>query len=127
MASERKPFQPLDPDIDDKLEKLARSNGVGTMTKPEPVPSRAGEGHLKPQAAPTTVAIAPEATPRNRMKNVSLDLPDYAWTEVKIRAAQNQTSMRYIIMKALRADGITIKDVDMVEDGRTVRAGHAAG
>lgn len=59
------------------------------------------------------------------MKNVSLDLPDYAWTEVKIRAAQDQTSMRYIIMKSLKESGITIKDADMIEDGRTVRAGHA--
>lgn len=124
MATERKPFQPLDTDIDDKLEKLARNNGVGTMTKPEPAPSMGGEGPLKPQPGPTTVAIAQQSTPRDRMKNVSLDLPDYVWTDVKIRAAQDQTSMRYIIMKALRAEGITIKDVDMIEDGRQNRGGH---
>lgn len=123
MATERKPFLALDADIDDKLENLARDKGVGTMIKPEPA-SRAGEGPAKVQASPKAVVIAPQATPRDRMKNVSLDLPDYAWTEVKIRAARDQTSMRYIIMKALKESGITIKDADMIEDGRAVRAGH---
>jgi hypothetical protein len=123
MANDRKPFQPLEADIDDKLEKLALTNGVGTMTKPQAERPQ-GREVVKPLIRGQKQAPS-GATPRNRMKNVSLDLPDYVWTELKIRAAQNQTSLRYIIMKALRKDGITIAEADMVEDGRTVREGNA--
>ena len=55
------------------------------------------------------------------MKTVNLELPDYVWTELKIRSAHRQTSVRHIIMTALKGDGISIADVDMVEDGRRAR------
>jgi hypothetical protein len=55
------------------------------------------------------------------MKSLNLDLPTYAWTEMKIRAAQQQTSLRHVVMTALRKDGITIHDADMIEDGRRLR------
>jgi len=41
------------------------------------------------------------------MKAVNLELPDYAWTELKIRAAKEQVSVRHIIMTALARDGLT--------------------
>jgi hypothetical protein len=61
------------------------------------------------------------ATPRSRMKSVNVELPDYAWTELKIRSAHQQASVRDIIMAALQKDGITINEIDMVEDGRRIR------
>ena len=66
--------------------------------------------------APTSAA-----TPRSRMKTVNLELPDYVWTDLKIRAAHKQTSVRHIVMTALKGEGITIADIDMVEDGRRMR------
>ncbi|MEA2879467.1 MAG: hypothetical protein QOF14_4663 [Hyphomicrobiales bacterium] len=58
------------------------------------------------------------ATPRSRMKTTNLELPDYVWTELKIRAADRQTSVRHVVMTALVRDGITIAEPDMVEDGQ---------
>ena len=55
------------------------------------------------------------------MKSVNVELPDYAWTELKIRSAHQQASVRDIIMAALQKDGITINEIDMVEDGRRIR------
>ena len=55
------------------------------------------------------------------MKSVNIDLPDYVWIDLKIRAARLQTSVRHIVMTALKADGIQIAEIDLVEDGRRLR------
>ena len=55
------------------------------------------------------------------MKALNIELPDYAWTELKIRAAKEQVSVRHIIMAALKQTGLPIADADMVEDGRRLR------
>jgi len=126
MKNQRAPFLPVSSDIDDdKLERLAHDKGVGALVTPTIDRSRAGEA--APLAAPAVAkakevdASPSEATPRSRMKTVNLELPDYVWTDLKIRAAHKQTSVRHIVMAALKGQGITIAEVDMVEDGRRVR------
>jgi len=122
MKPNRPSFVPLDTDLaDEKLESLAREKGVGTMQKP----LRQGEqgpDRLSPPAGPV-VPEAPRsgATPRARMKPLNVELPDYVWTELKIRAAHRQTSVRHVILSALVTDGITIAEADMIEDGRRAR------
>ncbi len=122
---------PVSPDIDDdELERLARDKGVGAMVKasdavaaPEPRVGQgaASTGAAKPKPAPTNATPEDSPTPRSRMKTVNLELPDYVWTDLKIRAAHAQTSVRHIVMAALQAHGVTIAAVDMVEDGRRLR------
>jgi hypothetical protein len=122
-------FMPLDPDLDEaRLEQLARDKGVGVLALPakaEKGATQKGATHLQvapsltEPAAPSEATSAP--TPRSRMKTVNLELPDYVWTELKIRAVQRQTSLRHVVMQALVADRITIADVDMIEDGRRLR------
>ena len=125
MKTQRAPFLPVTSDIDDdKLERLAKEKGVGSLVKPT-ANNRVGEGAMPAiPPGPSTVdheTPASTATPRSRMKTVNLELPDYVWTDLKIRAAHKQTSVRHIIMMALKGEGITIHDIDMVEDGRRVR------
>ena len=55
------------------------------------------------------------------MKTVNLELPDYMWTELKIRDAHKQTSVRHIMIMTLKSNGFQIADVDLVEDGRRDR------
>jgi len=121
--SNRKPFLPIEPDlVDDRLERLARDNGVGKFEKPL-LNTGAEEG--KPAAhvrAPKPAnAQAPASKAAAKLKTVNLELPDYVWTELKIRAARQQSSLKHVVMKALRADGITIQEEDMIEDGRRLR------
>jgi len=121
MKTQRPPFQPVTPDIvDEKIERLAQEKGVGVLVK---APIREQGGRMPDLPAAETEPTAPPsgATPRSRMKAVNIELPDYVWTELKIRAAHRQTSVRHIIMSALRADGISIAEADMVEDGRRLR------
>ena len=127
MKTQRAPFMPVSNDIDDdQLERLARDKGVGALVKPERVQARAGEAVTAPapiaaKASSETDATASGATPRSRMKTVNLELPDYVWTDLKIRSAHEQVSVRHIIMTALKEKGLTIREVDMVEDGRRAR------
>lgn len=116
---------PLSSDVnDDKLERLARDKGVGTMiktTEPEPQGEKGGSAVARPAPVILPEPPAKGATPRSRMKSSNIELPDYVWTELKIRAAQRQSSVRHIVMTALARDGITIAQADMVEDGRRDR------
>ena len=142
MKPIRTPFMPVTPDIDDdQLERLAANKGVGSLVKPSDEKDRAGEGATSPTTvapdsnaaikAETKAAIPPKVrrapapssdpTPRDRMKSVNIELPDYVWTELNIRAAHRQTSVRHIVMTALKADGIQIAEIDLVEDGRRLR------
>ncbi len=119
MKPTRAPFMPVTDDIDDdKLERLAADKGVGALVKP----GVAGTGEGPPATKAASKAnIAADATPRSEMKSLNLELPTYVWTELKIRAAQRQTSLKHVVMTALAKDGITIHEADMVEDGRRLR------
>jgi hypothetical protein len=124
MKQQRAPFQPVSADIDDqKLERLAAEKGVGTIVKP----IANGAGEVKPVQTPQPQAHASTdtATPRSEMKSLNLELPGYVWTELKIRAAQRQTSLKHVVMTALLKDGVTIQDMDMIEDGRRLRGNSA--
>lgn len=126
MKQERAPFRPLTPEIDDdRLEQLARDKGVGVLARPAKTVQRPQQTPATPdvEVPTTTVSVTNDtgATPRSRMKTVNLELPDYVWTEIKIRAVQRQTSLRHVVMTALLADGVTISDADMIEDGRRLR------
>jgi hypothetical protein len=127
---QRAPFHSVTADVDDaRLERLATDKGVGALVRP--APERAGEGappritvpvaNAKPPTKAEAVETAAVATPRSEMKSVNIELPVSVWTELKIRAARQQTSVRHIIMTLLRNDGIDINDADMVEDGRRLR------
>lgn len=118
MKPERKPFMPVSNDVDDdRLEQLAREKGVGKLETPVRTDSRAGEGsglvhaaelRLEPEAPPSG------ATPRSAMHKINFEAPDYLSTELKIDAARKQTSVRHVIMMALKEAGFTIKDIDMI-------------
>ena len=65
---------------------------------------------------------AAQSTPRAQMKTLNVEVPGYAWIAIKTLAAQQMVSVRHVIMSALKANGIEIKDADMIEDGRNSHA-----
>jgi hypothetical protein len=60
------------------------------------------------------------------MRAVNVELPDYVWIELKMRAAREMVSVQHVMMTALKGHGIVINEADMVEDGRRLR-GSTAG
>jgi len=142
---QRTPFQPLDEDLDTKIETLAREKGVHTLVKPaqgeqgprasETLPAPASAASTLAAPAVMSPAIAPvppdvmfdEAPARTPMKTLNVELPDYVWTALKIRAAERKTSVRHVIMDALRRDGIAINEIDMVDASQRTRSLKAKG
>lgn len=123
----RPPFQSIELDtMDARLEAKAAEKGIPTLvqTRAEPPqetkPPEAAAAQVQAPRKPAKTA-AREATPRSRMKSLKVTLPDYAWIDLKKRTAERMVSLRYFIMEALREKGISISDVDMVEDGRRGR------
>jgi len=116
----------LDP-IDARLEAKAAEKGIPTLVTPKAEPPVAEElpMPIEPVAQlarkPNRAAAQAQSTPRSRMKGLKIELPDYAWIALKKRAAEDMVSLRHIIMKALREQGIAINEADMVEDGRRFR------
>ena len=120
----------LDP-MDLRLEAKAVEKGIPTLvtTKPatdapEIVAHNSATFNAAPRKASRAGATA-KGTPRARMKTLNVEVPDYAWIEIKMRAARQMVSVRHILMSALKADGIDIKDADMIEDGRRLRGSEA--
>lgn len=60
-------------------------------------------------------------TPFSKMKRLSLDLPEYVVDQLRERALKQKTTVRNVLMKAIRSNGIRIQDDDMIEDGRRPR------
>jgi hypothetical protein len=119
MSSTRKPFIPLSADIDANLEDLARAKGVATMVKTPPKTEAAPEVLVMKPPEPVDPESIP--TPRSQMKNLNIELPDYVWKELKIRAAHRGTTIKHVIMTSLKAEGFEIRQADMIEDGRRDR------
>ncbi|MFT4117920.1 hypothetical protein [Bradyrhizobium sp.] len=115
---QRLPFQPLDEDMDTKIEALAQEKGVSTLVK-------ASRLEQNPSEKPKILVTNEPAPLRTAMKALNVELPDYVWKALKIRAAERQTSVRHIIMSALRADGICIVETDMIDASLRTRRGHS--
>jgi hypothetical protein len=122
-------FQSVEIDlIDQRLDAQAAEKGIPTLVIPKLGPPEAAVDLNAPEAAKGPARRASrgagtpvQCTPRDRMKTLNIEVPDYAWIAIKMRAAQDMVSVRHVIMLALRADGIEIKDADMIEDGRRLR------
>lgn len=122
MSTTRKPFIPLTADIDDtSLENLARNKGVATMVKTPPAAEEGMQAVVQASKAPEPVDPELVPTPRSQMKNLNIELPDYVWRELKVRAAHRGTTIKHVIMTSLRAEGFDIRQADMIEDGRRDR------
>ena len=125
--SDRKPFIAVDADIDDaRLEGLAQRKGVGTLMKPANEPGEGAKQQPRVQsAAKPEPAVDPDTTPmpRTQMQSVKIEIPDYLYTELRIRSAHRRTTIKHVIMHSLKLEGFEIRDADMIEDGRRDRGG----
>lgn len=133
MANERG-FQPiLRPargDEDHLLEELAAKKGIGRLQGPaEPLKIGApapAPADTTPEPATTPAApLAPQPTPRSRIRSMNLELPDYVMRSLKEMALRDDCSVRHIIMRALAKEGIRVEPADMIADGRRLRGKNA--
>jgi|GEM_PF-3582323 len=114
----RPPFQGIELEtIDARLDKQAQDKGIPTLVTPQPKTKTT----RKPSRTKTQNDTGLVATPRRRMRALTIEIPDYVWIDLKTRAAIEMISVRHLIMKSLQDSGIAIEDSDMIEDGRRFR------
>ncbi len=112
----------LDP-IDARLDAKAAEKGIPTLViaKAEAAPQIEPPPPVAAVPRKVSRGAAKEATPRSRMKGLKIELPDYVWVALKMKAAEEMVSLRHVIMTALKKQGVVINDADMIEDGRRLR------
>lgn len=99
-------FKPIGgvPASDADLEAFAARRGIPSLQHPGfPVVTSEASQKAKPSA------------PVGRL---TLELPVYLCTEMRMRAATETCSARYLVMKALKDAGFRVDDADLVADAR---------
>jgi len=120
--------RPLDVS-DEDLAKFSESRGVPALNNPAPKPPPAGP-QLNQDAAidpsriptgartPTARKTAPAPTRVPATTRLSVKLPTYLTDAVNIRAAQERSTARHLVMQGLQAIGFHIEEADLTPDGR---------
>ena len=83
-------------------------------------PWPAGEGG-SPQEALVPTPLTAEPFASIDICKINFEAPGYLSTALKIHAARARTSVRHVILKALKEGGFEICNSEMVEDGRRQR------
>ena len=112
------PIKPIDFDIAKRVvEDFAAERNVPRQVFPHAEPGRGGEG-----AAPRPVP-RPSAPPPSPSSKFTVVLPDYVIEAIHARALQSRPkrTARAVVLEALKAVGIEVRDADMVLDGRRGR------
>lgn len=60
----------------------------------------------------------PAAQAQSPVRRMAVDLPVYLISAIRKRAAEDETTIRYVITRALRKDGFPVESRDLIEDGR---------
>jgi hypothetical protein len=118
--------QPLDVS-DDALNKISDKLGVPSLVKPDSAPALSpvsavlpgvARTDLKPASHAPLPATVPAPVPVER---ISVDLPTYLGTAMRVRVAEEGTTMRFLVMQGLQALGFKIDPSDFISDGRSMR------
>ncbi|MCC0057743.1 MAG: hypothetical protein H6886_00545 [Hyphomicrobiaceae bacterium] len=77
------------------------------------------DSYTKERGAPVLVRSAsPKPKPTSKLAYLRLDIPDYLAKALRVRAAEEGCTVRYLALKALKADGWEVHDDDIGEGPR---------
>lgn len=118
-------FRSLDSGVTDIIGQFAKEKGIPTVVFPTEAPA-------KPEAPPAkeTVTTLRAEKPKRKaadlthpapIKRVTLELPNYLVDDVKAKALKNESTVRFIIVDALRDKGFFVAEVDHKKDLRGER------
>jgi hypothetical protein len=117
MSEKPRFFRPIAAPLDVEDAALDRVNsqlGVPTLTKPV-----AASSTKVPLVRTVTSAPEPERTATEKL---TIEIPCYLADELRREALVNRrTTVRHVVMTALKKDGFRVDDADLVPDGRRAR------
>lgn len=121
LPSFRSIAAPLDVD-DAALDDINARLGVPTLTKPQSgeVPSRKLYRFKvdKEEAEAAAPGMAPARAP---LEKLTIEVPAYLSDALKRSALETRTTVRHVVMSALKAAGFEVAADDLVPDGRRTR------
>lgn len=137
----KEPFQPFTDDLDNQLERIAHAKGVPALTNEPSAPrqdpplqslqeqgayqdhSLTPQAPLPPQPANALLPAEPAPTPppEPEKMHARLKIPEYLMIELKIQSVRRRVSLNHLFLAGLKATGFTVRDEDLVEDGRRLR------
>ncbi|MEO0729178.1 MAG: hypothetical protein AAFY64_02210 [Pseudomonadota bacterium] len=123
----------IDP-IDLKLQATAKRKRIPTLTMdateqaPELKSEKLGGARNPQMAAQSAPSGTPEPEPAHhpkpetaRRRPLSIEVPDYLARELKVKAATEAVTVRFLVLKALSEAGYRVDDDELEEDGRRLR------
>lgn len=111
------PLKPLDFDVTARaVEKFTQRHNVPTLAFPANPPPHATQEALPVQPQPQATATRAEPRP---MKRLPMEVPEYVMDALKRKALETKgASVRYVVLCALKAYGIPVREEEMVLDKR---------
>jgi hypothetical protein len=124
--------------VDQRLAETARRKRIPSLTVAADVEPEtkqvAGLGDARPAVRPADNGrsegpASPEPThrpgedvvPRVRRRPLSIEVPDYLARELRVKAATDTVTVRYLVLSALVAAGYRVDECELEEDGRRLR------
>ena len=120
-TARRKRIPTLSPDLGDRASGAATGNRAA---KSEKLGGAQFELEPVPKASELIPAPEPARRPKHktaRKRPLSLEVPDYLARELKVKAATEAVTVRYLILSALASAGYHVDDDELEEDGRRLR------
>ena len=81
-----------------------------SLAEPQPTPAQGGVGH--DSAGKNTSPRRPRA----EEPNLTVRLPEYVQQAIRMRAVTEKTTVRLVILRALRGAGFVVNEDDMTDD-----------
>lgn len=126
MSAPKPTFKPIDlKRIEEVVAGYAAENNVPALTFPSEVSTDRTEGSSgasdpsTPKANPTPKRAKKQISPAPA-RRLAVELPDYLFSAVSRKAAEEGVTKRFVVLQALRAAGYVVNDIDFNEDGRRV-------
>ena len=138
MMGHREEFKAIEIDaLDDRLAETAQRKRIPSLTLRQPAsPSLAeqpdangdGTGGLEvglsgpePTHRPGSAAEEGEGRLVARRRPLSLEVPEYLARELKVKAATEAVTVRFLVLSALSEAGYRVDSDELEEDGRRLR------
>lgn len=104
------------------LDRYVETRGAPVLTPPKSSAPRP-DPVVKKHAADAVIERRPqsERQPLNRSQrthSIRTEVPDYLAKALRLKAAERDCTIRYLLLEALQAQGFVIDAGDLTEDGR---------
>jgi hypothetical protein len=130
----RKAFNPITVDLDEKVDELARRKGIPTLVDPEPMHAETGSSQTAARTERSgegentrPMPVAAPLLQESEYATLKFEAPLYLIDELHAAARRQRSSLKYLLLSTLKAQGFEVRDEDLIPDGRRLRGSRVNG